>query len=150
MKKLFLMAALLIGLAISSQAQVDGKAIGLRLGYNAELSYQHPLSDANRVELDLGLASWAGGISLNGAYHWVKDLSSVGDGFNWFYGGGLGTAIWKNYFGLGVIGQIGAEYHFELGSLPLVASLDWRPSINIIGGFGFGYASFGAGIRYKF
>lgn len=150
MKKLFLLSALLIGLAISSQAQVDGKTIGLRLGYGAEVTYQHPLGDANRVEVDLGLASWAGGLNLNGAYHWVKDLSSVKEGLNWYYGGGIGMTLWPSYFGMGIIGQVGVEYPVEVANLPLLLSLDWRPSLNIIGGFGFGYTGVGLGVRYKF
>jgi len=150
MKKFFLMTALLICLIISSQAQVESKAIGLRLGYNAEISYQHPLSEVNRVELDLGLASWTGGISLNGAYHWVKDLSSVTDGLNWYFGGGIGMTLWPSYFGVGIIGQVGVEYPVEVGNFPLLLSLDWRPALNIIGGVDFGYTGVGLGIRYKF
>jgi len=149
MKKVLFIAAILIGFAGVVNAQVDGKAIGLRLGYGAEISYQHPLSDANRVELDLG-TTWAGGLTLNGAYHWVKDLSSVKEGLNWYYGGGLGLGLWPSTFTMGIVGQVGVEYPVEVASLPLLISLDWRPSINIIGGFGFGFTGVGLGVRYKF
>jgi F0F1-type ATP synthase membrane subunit c/vacuolar-type H+-ATPase subunit K len=150
MKKVLFIVAILIGFAGVANAQVDGKAIGLRFGYGAELSYQHPLSDANRVELGLGLASWAGGVYLNGAYHWVKDLSSVMDGMNWYFGGGLTLGVAGGGFGLGVIGQAGVEYDFELGSLPLQASLDWRPAIYVVPTFAAGLAGVGVSIRYKF
>ena len=57
MKKLFLSAFMLIGLAVSTQAQ-DRNALGLRLGDNdgfgGEISYQRTLGSGNRLELDLG------------------------------------------------------------------------------------------------
>ncbi len=148
MKKMFIVAALVIGFAGFASAQVDGKAIGVRFGGVGEISYQHPLGDANRLELDLGVGNWAfSGVYLNGTYQWVKDLSALADGFNWYYGAGASLGI-NNGLGLGVLGQVGIEYHF--GGIPLMASLDWRPVISLVPGIGFGWNGVALGVRYKF
>lgn len=147
MKKMFLIAALVIGFAGITSAQVDGKAIGLRFGNGGEISYLHPLGDANRLELDLGFGSWAyGGVYLNGAYQWVKDLSALADGFNWYYGAGAALGI-NNGLGLGILGQVGIEYNFNI---PIQVSLDWRPTLYLIPGTHFGYDGVALGVRYKF
>ena len=47
---------------------------------------------------------------------------------------------------LGVGAQLGLEYFFD--AIPLQLSLDWRPLFTLIPGTGFGWNSFGLGIRY--
>jgi len=128
MKKMFLMAILMVGFAAVATAQVDSKSIGLRFGTGIEASYWHPMGDANRIEADLG---WAGGFYAHGVYHWVKDLSSVTDGLNWYFGGGAGLGLAAG-LSVGVVGQVGVEYNFKLKELPLVASLDYRPGLYFI------------------
>ena len=49
---------------------------------------------------------------------------------------------------LGAGAQIGLEYFFD--SIPLQLSLDWKPSLLIIPGLGFGWNSIAPGIRYAF
>lgn len=133
MKKIFLVIALTMSVYGISKAQTTSKALGVRFSYNGgEISYQHPLGKANRFELDLGVNSW--GFGLNGIYQWVWDLSDLSDGFNWYAGVGgivgtkntlVNTAYTYN-FGLGVIGQVGIEYNFDI---PFQLSLDYRPGI---------------------
>ena len=80
MRKLILALVLMTGMVCAANAQVDGKAIGVRFGLGGELSYQHPLGSANRLEADLGISGW--GVGLTGIYQWVWDLSALADGFN--------------------------------------------------------------------
>ena len=150
MKKLILVASLIIGLSFSTQAQNTSKnALGLRLGDNdgfgGELSYQRKLSKNNRLELDLGWrnSNNIDAIKLVGLYQWVWNIDG---GFNWYAGVGGGVGTWsydnKYYnngngnfyydnvddsgaFGL-VAGDIGIEYNFDF---PLQLSLDFRPEI---------------------
>src|SRR5436189_1697356 len=93
MKKIFIVAIMLLGITFSAQAQkkttskaskaskakessstiTSGSTIGLRFGSNdgfgTEISYQRPLSKNNRLELDLGFSSYnIGSDGFNGAY----------------------------------------------------------------------------------
>lgn len=130
MKKIFVMLLLVAGMAGVANAQVDGNAIGLRFGNAGEISYQHALSGATRVEIDLGFGSWRhGGAYLNVIHHWVKDLSGLQDGFNWFYGVGGALGTFGSGFSAGVVGNLGIEYNFDF---PLQLALDWRPGFYIV------------------
>ncbi|GAB1855529.1 hypothetical protein MHTCC0001_03630 [Flavobacteriaceae bacterium MHTCC 0001] len=159
MKKLFILAFTLCGFAITTNAQeISENAIGLRLGdsngLGAEISYQRALGNANRLEVDLG---WRNGdnynaFQLTGLYQWVWNLDG---NFNWYAGAGGGLASYDgknesngvNETTIFVAGDIGIEYNFDI---PLLLSLDFRPTI----GFGdftddvdFDIA---LGIRYQF
>lgn len=147
MKKKLIIAALLIGSAGFASAQVEGKNIGVRFGNAGEISYQHPLSSNNRLELDLGVGAWSyGGVYLSGVYQWVWDLSQLAPGFNWYAGAGASLGI-NSGLGLGALGQVGIEYNFNV---PIQLSLDWRPTFYLIPGTHFGYDGIALGIRYKF
>ena len=159
MKKIIFTLALVVSMVSVLKAQEDNKAIGLRLGSGfgggAEISYQQPLSKDNRLEVDLGLNSW--GFGLNGVYQWVWDLSDLADGFNWYAGVGAGIGSYNfNYatnthspsdFSIGVLGQIGIEYRFEI---PLTLSLDYRPGIYLVPSLNGSYDGICIGARYRF
>jgi len=151
MKKILFSLALVLSTICSLSAQVDGKAIGIRFGYGGEISYQHPMGNANRLELDLGLTHH--GPAINGVYQWVWDLSDLADGFNWYAGAGAGLGMFdfaetdKNSFSIGVLGQVGIEYNFNI---PLQLSLDYRPGIYLINGFNASYDGICLSARYKF
>ena len=154
MKKFILTLALAVSLVGVLSAQVEGKAIGLRFGgfsgYGAEVTYQHPLGNANRLELDLGLNNY--GFGLNGVYQWVWDLSSLADGFNWYAGAGAGLGMY-NYnatnsaLGIGILGQVGIEYNFKV---PIQLSFDYRPGIYVIPAFYTSYNGICLSARYRF
>jgi hypothetical protein len=177
MKKIFLSAFMLIGLAISAHAQEFKNAIGLRLGDNdgfgAEITYQRSLSDKNRIEVDLGLRSSNNGrynykynaAKLVGLYQWVWDIDN---GFKWYAGPGIGVGSWHSdrYYDYGngfytdgksgvfviATGDIGIEYNFDF---PLQLSFDFRPEIYLGGDYNdirddnFG-PDFGLSARYRF
>ncbi|MES2863456.1 MAG: hypothetical protein V4666_05005 [Bacteroidota bacterium] len=146
MKRIVLVASLLIGLSFSAQAQNTSKnALGLRLGDNdgfgGEISYQRKLSDNNRLELDLGWrnSNHVDAIKLVGLYQWVWNIEG---GFNWYAGVGAGVGSWSydydnngNDFGNDyddsgafalIAGDIGIEYNFDV---PIQLSLDFRPEL---------------------
>lgn len=145
MKKLIIAFVLAVCFIGAGNAQVSKKTIGVRFGNGAELSYQHPLGAAHRVELDLGFNSNV--FVLAGIYHWVWELSDLADGVNWYAGGGGVVGIYGSSFALGVVGQVGIEYNFE--KIPLLLSLDYRPGIYIIP-FAPSYDGICLGARYKF
>ena len=141
MRRLFLAFVFILAANIGN-AQVANHAIGLRLGggdgFGTEISYQHGISDLNRLELDLGMHSgnqysaWG----LAGIYQWVWNIDG---GFNWFAGAGgrIGSWSWDTgYKGtdssgifIAAAGDIGIEYAFPIG---IQLGLDARPEIGLI------------------
>lgn len=146
-----------------AEAQVNPHAIGVRLGgdggYNNgfEISYQHALGSANRLELDLGLTSSShhNYMMVAGIYHWDWNLTG---GLNWYIGPGAAVGMYQSksynsHLGLGIGGQVGLEFDFSTMGAPILLSLDFRPMWHLLtdsyyhdnGAFGWGTA---LGIRY--
>lgn len=142
MRRLFFAFALILSANFVS-AQISPHAIGLRLGggdgFGTEISYQHALSDLNRLEFDLGMHSgnnynaWG----LTGLYQWVWNIDG---GFNWYAGAGGRIGSWRwdadkyegtnsNGIFLAAAGDIGIEYTFPIR---IQISLDARPQIGLI------------------
>lgn len=156
MKKWILLTICVFGFTWMSQAQmIADHALGLRLGDNngvgTEISYQHGLSENNRLELDLGWRSHddADAFRLTGLYQWVWNIDG---GFNWYagVGGGIGSVDIDNgdsdFFAL-VAGDIGIEYNFDI---PLLLSLDFRPEIGFIDYYDDLDFDIALGVRYQF
>lgn len=160
MKKLFVTAFMLVGLAFSSQAQdISKNALGLRLGDNdgfgGEISYQRGLSKKNRLELDLG---WRNNkntdaFKLVGLYQWVWNIDG---GFNWYAGVGAGVGNHSyNFAGVKdsftyalAAGDLGIEYNFDV---PIQISLDIRPEFYFSDGLADDSGTdIALGIRYRF
>ncbi len=169
-----LITLFLIALGTTGNAQVNSKTLGVRVGssnfgYGTELSYQHGLGSANRLELDAGLRSNSHyntlGVSI--IYHWVWNIEG---GFNWYIGPGGQIGFYshrdshhhgnghhhdddfeENGLIVNVGGQIGIEYDFNEHGVPIQLSLDARPMWGLFSthrsGLGYGGA---LGIRYTF
>lgn len=156
---MFFALAIFVSIVSAVSAQVDSKTIGLRMGggfgYGAEISYQQPMGVSNRLEVDLGVNR--SGFGLNGIYQWVNDFSELADGFNWYYGVGAGIGSYNfaylndankaNVTTLGILGQIGMEYKFEI---PLTLSIDYRPGIFFSSGINGTYDGICFSARYRF
>ena len=140
-------------------AYAQPRAIGVRLGGDADFSYQHSLGEKNMLDVTAGFG-WMGyyGANVSVMYDWVFDIQG---GWKWYVGPGGGVGFgWgpvykdNDLFPLRVnVGaQIGVEYQFKI---PLNLSLDWRPMVNCLG---FGHPGLnhivswgpGLGIRYRF
>jgi len=173
--KNLLVAICFLFIANASQAQADGKAIGLRLGSSnfgvgTEISYQHGFSSKNRIELDLGWRSnrHYGVLGLSAIYHWAWNIDG---GLNWYIGPGGQIGFYSHnasfHHGNGhyhdyddfresgavvnIGGQIGLEYEFNEHGVPLQLSLDARPMWGLFSTYysGLGYGG-ALGIRYTF
>ncbi len=161
MKKSLVVAAFLFVLGMAS-AIAQPRAVGVRLGYGVEVSYQHSLSN-NMLSVDVGLPGFAG---IEGAvtYDWINPFSTKipwnnkGE-WNWSLGVGGAVGFWwpasYNYAFVGVAGRVGVEYNFWF---PLQLSVEWRPAFGPhFGKGGVGYYAGGLyaggiaiGVRYKF
>jgi hypothetical protein len=172
MKKVIVLTAILVGFGFSSTAQVNPHAIGLRggagnYGSGGEVSYQHGIGEANRLELDLGWRRRNNGIFGNGngngndynylyvagIYHWNFNIT---EGLNWFVGPGAIVGFYNDKYNdsydgisIGVGGQIGIEYDFNDLGVPILIGLDTRPMWSFINGGGAGYGA-AFSIRYTF
>lgn len=151
MKKALFILVAVIGLGFAASAQNN---LGVRLGTEAELSWQTALGNNNRLELDLGasgLFNWNTyhHFSLTGIYQWHWYIV---DKFGWYVGPGAQVSLAQagsgnNYFNVSLGGQIGLDYELPI---PLQLSLDFRPMWNFLGTYaGFGWGA-GLGIRYMF
>lgn len=148
MRKIIFVLALSLSFVSAMNAQVAGKAIGVRFAneFNGgELTFQTPLGRANRLELDLGFNNWRysnSGFQLTGVYQWVWGITT---GLNWYVGLGASAGSYTSNLGLGIVGQLGIEYNFNI---PLQISLDWRPTI--FNSYYTYYGGNGLSLRYRF
>lgn len=149
MKKILAIA--LSVLAFAAVASAQPRAIGIRAGYDAELSYQHSLGQ-NFLEFDLGAAGYKD-IVVSGIYDFCFGLA---DGFNFFVGPGAQVGMYKyakadeaegTHIGVGLGGNLGIEYQFS--GIPFNISLDWRPMWDFLGAGGH-WSSANIGFRYRF
>ena len=140
MKKIFLIAAIALGFAVAASAQP--KAIGLRIGGGAELSYQHYVG-SNFIEADLGLESFK---TLGIAATYNFSIAEFGDGFKFYAGPGIGLGFAQK-LSVGIAGQAGIEYVFA--SAPVQLSLDVRPYFDFVGVGLVGWWPH-IGVRYNF
>ena len=124
MKKILLIAVIMLGFAVAATAQP--KAVGIRIGGGAELSYQHNVG-SNFIEADLGLESFK---SLNVAATYNFMIAQFGNGFRFYAGPGIGLGFAEK-LRVGIAGQAGIEYSFA--SAPVQFSLDVRPYFDFVG-----------------
>jgi hypothetical protein len=157
MKKILFIAVLALA---SIMAYAQPRAIGGRLGYGAEFSYQHGLGEANMVQLEVGVPAFAG-IEAACTYDWIDPFNAPvpwnekGE-WHWYMGvgGAIATGFKFDYGFIGAAGRVGIEYDFWF---PLQLSIDFRPTLGVAfnsSAAAFGYdvyaGGLGIGVRYKF
>jgi hypothetical protein len=157
-KKYLILFGLFISLnfvRVSGQDYID--ALGFRGGYPLGITYKHFIGDNSALE---GILStrWRG-FNLTALYELHANAFKV-DGLNWYFGGGAHIGHWAYYDGikwldagesatvLGVDGILGIEYNIK--EFPLNLSLDWKPTMNLIGYSGFWGDEVAISVRYRF
>lgn len=162
MKKGLILAAILAVVSVGA-AVAQPRAIGVNLGYNIGISYQHSFGENNflDVAVDIPQLNGIGGIVT---YNW---LNPFGTAVPWEYKGAwnwyLGVGATGGFYGLfdntkvngayvGVAGQVGIAYDFWF---PLQLSLDYRPNIGLHFGDKVSFNQHGfygitLGVRYLF
>ena len=128
MKKIILVAAMVLGFAVAASAQP--RAIGVRGGLGAGISYQHTVG-ANFIDADLFFGN---GLNVAGTYNWTlmqPNWTSRGEwGVYAGPGAALGLGIGEvDYLNLAVAAEVGLEYTFHF---PLQLSVDLRPQLGFI------------------
>ena len=120
MKKIILVAALVLGFAAAAAAQP--RAVGVRLGYGVEATYQHTVGSANFVEANLGLNDFTT-LNVAATYNWMLAKPQWTDRGEWgvYAGAGAAVGLHKALY-VGVAGQLvlsthsGSHFSFQLTS----------------------------------
>ena len=164
MKKILLIAVLAVA---SLAAYAQPRAIGVNLGSGLGFSYQHGFGETNMLDVAVSVPVLGGwGIGGKVTYDWIDPFGATvpwnekGE-WHWYMGVGGSGGIYgfnaPNWY-VGAAGHFGIEYDFWF---PLQLSLDWRPTIGVVGnhadnggGIGFNllglYDGITLGVRYKF
>lgn len=134
MKKIILIAAAVLGFALAASAQP--RAIGGRVGYGLEASYQHTIGGADFVEVNAGLFGYDS-FGAAATYNFMiaqPEWTSKGEwgfyagpGASLNYGWGISNLVTSS-FNVAVMAQVGLEYTFWF---PLQLSVDIRPMVGI-------------------
>lgn len=128
MKKLLLVLVAVV-MATGAFAQDYKHSIGLRLGYGAELQYEHHFSSKNYLEANLGLSGFSGDLFVNATYNWnLCDWNWTPSAGRWFLSAGVGASVGMSakHFQAGVAGDVAFGIRFNK---PVTLSLDYRPTI---------------------
>lgn len=139
MKKFILIAALAFGIAAAASAQP--RAVGGRLAYGLEASYQHYAGGENFVEANLGLTYFSA-LSATATYNFMLAQPAWTARGEWGVYAGPGASLGLDFAGrdefvFGIVGQVGLEYTFWF---PLQLAIDLKPQIGVQiwdGGAGF-------------
>jgi hypothetical protein len=141
MKRLVFLIFLLQCMVIAGNAQEIGVRFGDVSGGNVAVDAVFGTSKFSRIHAD---ASFGDGFAIDLLWDFLyRPLG--GEAFNWYVGAGP-YAFFGSPFQLGVVGEIGLEYHFK--GVPIAIGGDWRPFFRIIDNTDFGWGGFGFNIRY--
>lgn len=142
MKKYFLVIIVVAGFS-TANAQELGIRFGNVTGGNVAIDGIFSMGEFSRIHADV---SFGNGVGIDVLWDFLY-RPLPGEAFNWYVGAGPYTFIGSN-FELGVVGEIGLEYHFN--EVPLAIGIDWRPYLRIIDNTDFGAEGVGLNVRYVF
>jgi hypothetical protein len=142
MKKLFTISAILLMFSSFTFGQEIGIRFGEVTGGNVAVDGVFSLGQFSRIHGDISFGN--NGIGVDLLWDFIYQPLS-GEAFKWYAGVGPFLNI-QDPFGLGVVGELGLDYHFN--NVPISISADWRPSFRIIENTDFDVVGFGLNIRY--
>lgn len=102
MKKLLLVAIMAVAGVAAVVAQP--RAIGVNLGYGADISYQHTLSEANMIDLSINVPIIPKGFGLGASatYDWINPFGTAipwkeKGSWEWYLGVGAGAGVYNPF-----------------------------------------------------
>jgi hypothetical protein len=130
------------------------RAIGIKAPGGFSATYKHFLTDNNNAELQLTL--WNKGYRTSALYEFNFYSFPMVENLSWFVGPGVHVGFWKDTYrkdynsrvDFGVDGIIGFDYKFK--DIPINVSIDWQPSVTLVGSAGFTPSYGGLAVRYTF
>ena len=147
MKKLICLFVVAIASLTAVSAQQDYNwGVGIRFGGDlGGVTVKHKFNATDAFEAIVAMP-WKDGVILTVLYQ--RHIPVIDHGFHLYYGaGGHVGALGKN-FALGIDGIVGLEY--KMPDLPLLFSIDYKPSFNIIRTSGFWMRDIALGIKVAF
>ncbi|EMR04359.1 hypothetical protein [Cesiribacter andamanensis] len=145
-------------MALQAQAQDYGTAVGLRLSPFWGASIKHFISGTDALE-GIVHSRWHA-FKVTGL--WERHTPAFREpGLKFYYGAGahLGATSGRYYNDsyynrgrliLGIDGILGLEYTVQDASVPLSASLDWKPAFDLAPFAGFWGSELALSVRYTF
>ena len=138
---------------INAQSSYD-KAIGLKVPGGISVTYKKFVTKTNSGEALFTVGNK--GFRLTGLYEFNFYSFKNVPNLSWFAGPGAHIGFWKAQYekdygskaDLGIDGIIGLDYKFN--NIPINLSVDWQPSVTLLGSAGFAPAYGGVGVRYTF
>ncbi len=143
MKKVLLISAFVLAGMFVSNAQELGVRFGNISAGNVAIDGVFSTGEFSKIHADVSFGS---GVGIDLLWDFLYRPIN-GEAFKWYVGAGPYAFI-GDPFQLGVIGEIGLDYHFN--KVPISISADWRPYFRIIDNTDFGAEGFGLNIRYVF
>jgi hypothetical protein len=148
MKRITIIAGILLVMAGSAAAQDYRFAVGVRLSnssptLNNSVTGKYFVTERSAIE---GLVSFGSRFGMGGLLEIHQQFKP--QGFGWFYGGGVYVGFGDNNTYLGPTGIIGLDYKFP--DIPLNLSLDWKPELDIIPSIRFVPDAFALSARFAF
>ena len=152
----FIICSLLIISSISfTYSQGYNTGVGVRVGFSNGLTVKHFINKKAAIEGVLS-TRWKG-FNITGLYE-VHNNTGLYQ-LNWYYGTGAHIGFWNgknvkwandnnDYIVIGIDGVIGLEYIFD--NIPFNVSLDWKPTMNLIGHSEFWGDNGAISLRYIF
>jgi len=156
MKKIILIIFIGFGILSHAQAQDYNTGIGLRGGLYNGITIKHFVGTKAAFE-GIIEGRWKGyGVTVLYEIHGQAFNTAR---LNWYYGFGGHIGFWngnhtkwgdrdRDYTVIGADGILGLEYNFK--EAPINISIDWKPTLNLIGYEGFWSDSGALSIRYIF
>ena len=151
MKKIIIVLIIVSIGTIALNAQNYKTGFGIRLGYPYGINMKHFVSKT--TALDATLISTGGNIGIVALIDWHGEIEG-NKNWKWYWGPVAHLMFdfipddYGNDVLIGLNAVVGAEY--KLRNTPISLSLDWVPSLNIIGEFGLDLFNAGLSIRYVF
>lgn len=154
MKRIFILVAFLFTSNLLFAQAPYKKAIGIKFPGGYSITYKNFLSDTRNLELQA--TGWNKGFRVSGLYEFNFYAFPQVPTLAWFVGPGLHIGFWKDQYktdygskaDLGIDGIIGLDY--KIPDIPINISLDWQPSVTLIGDASFAPASGGVAVRFTF
>ena len=135
MRKISLIASFFILCSLTSFAQEVGIRLGNATGGNAAVDIVFSTSKYSRIHADV---SFGNGLGVDLLWNFLY-LPLENEALNWYAGVGPYAFI-GDPFQLGVVGELGLEYHFS--GAPIALGVDWRPYFRLIDDTNFGTDGF--------